>query len=274
MPAILNSTQIIELNKLLDLVAERQRQDFGHIASDTKPDGTLITDCDRWSDKTLVDGLQRITNNEEGVLSEEGCQKVPKSKAFWVVDPLDGTTNFSAGIPHWAISVARFIDGKPQSAFLDIPALQQRIFAVRNQGVWLNGTQLDLAKKSNSNSGCISICSRSIPMLQRKSNQRFPGKLRLMGVASLNLVGVAIGQTFGAIEATPKIWDLGSAWLILKELQCPIKWLKADPGNIESGQELSQASFPVVTASSSEKLELLLPWAQAVIENQSFSQRP
>ena len=99
MSTLLRADQLSSIHQLLDRVAERQRQDFGHIGSDVKPDGTLITACDRWSDAALVDGLNRSTPGE-GVLSEEGSQVVPDSPAYWVVDPLDGTTNFAAGIPY------------------------------------------------------------------------------------------------------------------------------------------------------------------------------
>ncbi|MGA0338779.1 MAG: inositol monophosphatase family protein, partial [Vulcanococcus sp.] len=94
-----------QLGLLLDQVAERQRQDFGQLDSEAKADGSLITACDRWSDATLVKGLAELYPGE-GVLSEEGSQSVPTSEAYWVVDPLDGTTNFAAGIPYWAISLA------------------------------------------------------------------------------------------------------------------------------------------------------------------------
>ncbi|MCX5943700.1 MAG: inositol phosphatase, partial [Cyanobacteria bacterium] len=86
------------LNALIDRVAERQRLDFGQLESESKADGSLITACDHWSDATLVAGLAEIFPGE-GVLSEEGNQSVPASSAYWVVDPLDGTTNFAAGIP-------------------------------------------------------------------------------------------------------------------------------------------------------------------------------
>ena len=79
------------LGLLLDRVAERQREDFGQLDSEAKADGSLITACDRWSDAALVDGLAQLYPGE-GVLSEEGSQCVPHSEAFWVVDPLDGTT--------------------------------------------------------------------------------------------------------------------------------------------------------------------------------------
>ena len=248
-------------------------QDFGHINSDLKDDGTLITSCDRWSDKTIVKGLSQIAT-QEGILSEEGCKKVPTSSAYWVVDPLDGTTNFSAGIPYWAISIARFENGQPETAFLDVPALKKRIVAIRGKGVWLNGQQLTSASRLTSNSSCVSLCSRSIRILQKRPDKPFPGKIRLLGVSSLNMIGVAIGQTIAALEATPKIWDLASAWLILSELNCSIKWLDLDPSNLKSGQDLTSTSFPILTASSLRELEQLSPWAELLIDSWDIIQDP
>ncbi len=121
----LSDAQKFSLNKLLDKVAEKQLKDFGKINSNFKPDGTLITDCDRWSDNEIVKGISQITNNQEGVLSEEGSKQVPPSSSYWIVDPLDGTTNFAAGIPYWAISVARFVNSEPETAFLDVPSLKK-----------------------------------------------------------------------------------------------------------------------------------------------------
>ena len=116
----LTNKQLSELDSLFELVSQRQTKDFGNISASNKADGSLLTSCDLWSDKTIVDGLASIAPGE-GVLSEEGQKLIPNSKAYWVVDPLDGTTNFAAGIPYWSISVARFVDGKPQSSFLIIP---------------------------------------------------------------------------------------------------------------------------------------------------------
>ncbi len=190
MSKALNQSQLRAVHALIDIASKRQLRDFGQIASEVKPDGSLITECDRWSDKTIVEGLSQITS-DEGVLSEEGSKCVPCTSAYWVVDPLDGTTNFAAGIPHWAISVARFVNGQPETAFLDLPPLKQRIVAIRGKGVWLNGKQLSVSSRKFSESKCVSLCSRSIRVLQSKPNQQFPGKIRLLGVASLNMVGVA-----------------------------------------------------------------------------------
>lgn len=253
-----------ELNALIDVVADRQRSDFGHMASDLKADGTLITACDRWSDVTIVNGLARLFP-DEGVLSEEGQLRVPRTDAYWVVDPLDGTTNFSAGIPYWAISMARFEQGRPVLAILDVPPLRQRIVAIRGQGAWRNGKPLQPPSLQVHPAGCASLCSRSIGVLQKLPDRRFPGKIRLLGVASLNLVSVAMGQTVAALEATPKIWDLAAAWLVLTELGCPLRWLLRSPEALAADTDLAQIDFPVLVADRPETLERFMPWADALI---------
>ncbi|MFO7630122.1 MAG: inositol monophosphatase family protein [Prochlorococcaceae cyanobacterium] len=253
------------LEALLDQVAERQRSDFGHMAAEAKQDGSLITACDRWSDATLVEGLGRLYPGE-GVLSEEGSQRVPASRRYWVVDPLDGTTNFAAGIPYWAISLACFEAGLPVLGILDVPPLRQRIVAVRGGGAWRNGKRLLPPSEQGKSPGCASLCSRSIKVLQKLPDRRFPGKIRLLGVASLNLVSVALGQTVSALEATPKIWDLAAAWLVLSELGCPVQWLSRDPANQPAGAELGAVDFPVLAARDQGTLASFQPWANALLE--------
>lgn len=252
------------LDALIDRVAERQRADFGRMSSSLKPDGSLITACDRWSDATLVEGLGDLFPGD-GVLSEEGSQSVPQTPAYWVVDPLDGTTNFAAGIPYWAISLARFEGGVPVLAVLDVPPLRQRIVAVRGRGAWRNGKRIEPPSARPAQPvGCASLCSRSIQVLQRLPERRFPGKIRLLGVASLNLVSVAMGQTVAALEATPKIWDLAASWLVLSELHCSVRWLAHDPAAVAAGKDLGCTDFPVLVADRPETLARFLPWAEAL----------
>ncbi|WP_216904927.1 inositol monophosphatase family protein [Synechococcus sp. CCY 9618] len=251
------------LEALIDRVAERQRAEFGHCEPDLKADGSFVTACDRWSDLTLVEGLAELFPGE-GVLSEEGRQLVPATPAYWVVDPLDGTTNFAAGIPYWAISLARFVDGVPVLAILDVPPLRQRIVAIRGAGAWRNGKRIPPPSLQRHNAGCASLCSRSIRVLQKLPDRPFPGKIRLLGVASLNLVSVAMGQTMAALEATPKIWDLAAAWLVLEELGCPLRWLGDSPGHLQVGKDLGQRNFPLLVADRQETLERFMPWAEAL----------
>jgi len=260
----LTNKQLSKLDSLFQLVSRRQIKDFGNISASNKADGSLITSCDLWSDQTIVDGLASIAP-DEGVLSEEGGKTIPSTKAYWVVDPLDGTTNFAAGIPYWSISVARFVDGQPQSSFLIIPTLKKKFVSIKGKGVWLNNKRIE-PKINNHQSECVSLCSRSIKILQKKPSSIFPGKIRLLGVSSLNLTSVAMGQTFGAIESTPKIWDIAAAWLLLEELNCSIEWLETDPSDLVSGQNLSNVNFPLIACKSSEKMEILKPWGNLLLK--------
>ena len=261
----LTKKQLKELDSLFDLISERQLKDFGNISASNKSDGSLITSCDLWSDKAIVEGISSIAPNE-GVLSEEGGKLIPNTNAYWIVDPLDGTTNFAAGIPYWSISVARFVEGKPQSSFLIIPTLKKKFISIQGEGVWLNNKKIDSNKK-NTNSECVSLCSRSIKILQRNPHSIFPGKIRLLGVSSLNLTSVAMGQTFGAIESTPKIWDIAAAWLLLEELNCHIEWLETNPLNLVAGQDLTNVNFPLIAGRTMDKINILRKWGNLLLDS-------
>ena len=162
--------------------------------------------------------------------------------------------------------MARFVDGRPSEVFLDVPALNQRFVALRGRGATRNNQPLTSETRVLATSACVSLCSRSIRVLQRKPDQRFPGKIRLLGVASLNLVSVAMGQTIASLEATPKIWDLAAAWLVLDELGCPIRWLDADPARLSPGEDVADLGFPVLAAGSWAHLARFLPWGEALVQ--------
>jgi len=261
----LTKQQLEDLDDLFELVSKRQLKDFGNISASNKSDGSLITSCDLWSDKTIVNGLSKIAPNE-GVLSEEGGKCIPNTSSYWVVDPLDGTTNFAAGIPYWSISVARFVHGKPQSSFLIIPTLNKKFVSIKGKGVWVNNNKIR-SDQYNQKSECVSLCSRSIKILQKKPKSIFPGKIRLLGVSSLNLISVAMGQTFGALESTPKIWDIAAAWLLLDELNCDIDWLETNPLNLVKGQDLTDVNFPLIAGQTKEKIRILRPWGNLLLDN-------
>ena len=226
--------------------------------------GDLVTEADTAAEAAVLALLEAETP-DIGVLAEESGRRPRPGDLEWVVDPLDGTTNFAAGIPYWAISLARFEHGVPVLAVLDVPPLRQRIVAIRGAGAWRNGKPLSPPSLQRHPAGCASLCSRSIGVLQKLPNQRFPGKIRLLGVASLNLVSVAMGQTVAALEATPKIWDLAAAWLVLSELGCPLRWLAREPAGIAAGTDLGSADFPVLAADRPDTLTTFMPWAEALV---------
>ena len=141
----------------------------------------------------------------------------------------------------------------------------KKFVSIKGNGVWLNNQKI-VPKNNHHQSECVSLCSRSIKILQKNPTSIFPGKIRLLGVSSLNLTSVAMGQTFGAIESTPKIWDIAAAWLLLEELNCSIEWLEKNPLNLFSGENLSDVNFPLIACRSIEKFEILKPWGNLLLE--------
>ena len=83
----------------------------------------------------------------------------------------------------------------------------------------------------------------------------------------MNLTSVAMGQTFGAIESTPKIWDIAAAWLLLEELNCHIEWLETNPLNLVAGQDLTNVNFPLIAGRTMDKINILRKWGNLLLDS-------
>jgi len=195
-------------------------KDFaGDRATTEKDDGTLLTQSDTWADATL---RQAIADRfpDHGLLSEEGNHDLPDRDWCWIIDPIDGTTNFSHGIPVWGISIGLLYRGWPVFGYLYYPPTQEACY-----GFWPGETGLDLEPGAFRNGRPIrttsadpgpnqtfSFCTRSIERAPRP----FCCKIRAIGSASYNLLTVATGSMVGAYELTPKAWDIAAVWPILQ----------------------------------------------------------
>jgi myo-inositol-1(or 4)-monophosphatase len=91
-------------------VGTRLLDAFGSAHAEEKPDGSLVTEFDKWSDERLRMAIQE-TFPDHGVLSEETTHIFPDNDWCWIIDPIDGTTNFTQGIPLWAVSLGLLYQG-------------------------------------------------------------------------------------------------------------------------------------------------------------------
>ena len=106
------------------IIGDRLMQDFGNIQADEKEDGSLVTQADKWSDREIREAIA-LSFPEHGVLTEETEHIFPDNDWCWVVDPIDGTTNFTRGVPLWAISLGLLYKGTPVFGFVYIPPTKQ-----------------------------------------------------------------------------------------------------------------------------------------------------
>lgn len=186
----------------------------GSVCGTLKDDQTLVTEADHQADEIIQKAI-RSAYPEHAVLSEESQTCYPGGQSHvWVIDPLDGTTNFSQGLHYWGVSIALLIDGQPALAALYFPAVEELYAAYRGGGATLNDQPLVIKENpSPAEHHFFMHCSRT--------HQRFrvnvPQKQRTLGAAAYHFCAVGKGSAVMVLETTVKLWDIAAAWLILRE---------------------------------------------------------
>jgi myo-inositol-1(or 4)-monophosphatase len=246
-------------DRLAQKVGKQLLIEFGNARAEQKADGSLVTNADRWADQQIKTAINQEYPNH-GVLTEESALIFPDRDWCWVIDPIDGTTNFWHGIPIWAISLGLLYRGVPVFGYVHIPTLGQSFHGwfstpelmpelaieVPNSAAFLNGQPIaiehQLPADTAINNYFLSSCSRS---LEAMGTVKFPCKLRMLGVATYNLLTVATGATMAAVEATPKIWDIAAVWVILQAAGA--QWISLQAEQIfplQPNQNYGDRSFP------------------------------
>ncbi|MEH1769978.1 MAG: inositol monophosphatase family protein [Nostoc sp.] len=255
-------------------VGKQLMQDFGQVQASQKADGSLVTQADKWADQEIRDALAKLTEgiasnfSGYGILSEESDQSFPGTEWCWVIDPLDGTTNFTRGIPIWTISLGLLYRGTPIFGYVYAPTLNQAFHGfwagssglATPTGAFLNHHPIHTSIDSPSNNHFFNLCSRSTAVIQNG----FPCKIRMLGVASYNFLTVATGATLGGIEATPKVWDIAGAWVIVQAAGGVWLSLKSEPFPLSPGEDYSDRSFPTLVVSRPELVPVFQPFLEGV----------
>lgn len=179
-----------------------------------KSDGTLVTLADEAVDRLIV---QRIGERfpAHGVLSEEQTTRYdPSHRYTWVIDPIDGTTNFARGLPLWGVSIGLLDEGKPVMGVVDFPVLRQRYAARQGAGATQNGRPIYTTPLTElDNVHLMTQCTRT----PRRYHLDVPLKRRMLGSVTVHFAQIASGAAVAGVESTPKIWDLAAVTPILLE---------------------------------------------------------
>jgi myo-inositol-1(or 4)-monophosphatase len=190
-----------------------------------KGDIDIVTEADIKSQETI----QKILNNDEydiKFIGEENCiesWEIP-DEPCWIVDPLDGTTNFAHSFPWFAVSIA-YYDGKElQIGIVHSPLFDETFVAVKNAGTYLNSTTIVTSSASQLKS---SLLATGFPYDVQKNPQKVMAAfndvilkargIRRAGAAALDLAYVAAGRLDGFWEIKLKPWDTAAGVLLVKE---------------------------------------------------------
>jgi myo-inositol-1(or 4)-monophosphatase len=254
-------------------IANQIINDFGKLPAERKNDGTLVTEADKWSDGAIRAAISQAFP-EHGVLTEETTHIFPENPWCWIVDPIDGTTNFTRGIPIWGISLGLLYQGTPVFGFVYFPQIQQSFHGYWSgnsglnvpTGAYLNNQPIHTSSDEPSKNHLFNLCARSTSVLKNP----FPCKMRMIGVASYNILLVATGASLGGVEATPKIWDIAGAWPILQASGGILIPLDSQPiFPLTVGKNYGNVSFPCLVASREELVSVFQPLVQEVRQQNS-----
>lgn len=249
-------------------VGAKLLEDFGHAQADLKDDGSLVTASDRWSDDALRTAIHH-TFPDHGVLSEEVEHIFPDTDWCWIIDPIDGTTNFTRGIPIWGISLGLLYRGVPVFGYVAMPPLEQTFYGYWSgnsgldmpKGAFLNGRPIHTSAAEPGKQQFFSLCARSTEVMKHP----FPCKIRMLGSAAYNVLTVAGGWALGGVEATPKIWDIAAVWAILHAAGGV--WVPLDhtaPFPLDAGKDYSAKPYPTLATARPGLVDTFRPLVQVV----------
>ena len=223
----LQSANVTVMIKAARKAARSLKRDYGEVDQlQVSPKGPadFVTAADIRTEKILTELLSNA-RPEYGFLSEElGETRGTDNSRRWIVDPIDGTTNFIHGIPHFAISIALEENGVLSAGVIYEPIHDQMFWAEKGNGAWVNDRRLRVSGRKQMNE---SIFATGIPFLGRGDHQNFlrqiesimavSAGIRRFGSAALDLAYVAAGRFDGFWETHLEPWDIAAGILIVRE---------------------------------------------------------
>lgn len=184
------------------------------IESTQKADHTVVTQADLAADDLIRSAIQAAYPEDQILTEESGITQYRPDRPMWIIDPLDGTTNFSLGLHTWGVSIARLVDGYPDIAAIYFPLYSELYTAKRGEGAFLNQQPLQIdPQNAQRTTAFFACCSRTF----RRYQVGVRYKTRILGAAAYDFCCVARGAAIAGFQVTPKIWDIAGGWLVLEE---------------------------------------------------------
>jgi len=245
----LQSALINVMEKAARKAGGRLARDFGEVENlqvSRKGPADFVSKADIKAEATITEELQ-YARPQFGFIREEGADIPPKEgNSVWIVDPLDGTTNFLHGIPHFAISIALEQDGEVTSAIIYNPITDDMFWAEKGKGAWLNNRRLKVSGRKNLNE-CV--LATGIPFHGRPHQETFVTNLehimgevagvRRFGSAALDLAWVAAGRYDGFWEEGLQSWDIAAGILMVREARGMVSEFDGRSKMLQTGQILA-----------------------------------
>ena len=189
-------------------------RDFGELENlqvSKKGPKDFVTKTDKRVEKILIDELEKSKKNFSFITEESGKILNKNKEVFWIIDPIDGTTNFMHGIPHFAISIALQNNGEIIIGLIFDPIKNEIFYAEKNSGSYINNNRIRVSSKSNLDDCLFATNNEGIKSIYPKLN------LRNTGCAALDLAYVGCGRFDGYFHNRINLWDVAAGKIIIEE---------------------------------------------------------
>ena len=224
----------------------RDLGELEHLQVSVKGPADFVSNADRRTERILIEELSKARPGYPFLVEESGVIDGPDKSHRFIIDPLDGTTNFLHGIPHFAISIALEREGQIVSALVFNPVTDELFVAEKSHGAYLNNKRLRVAARKQVRE---TLSATGIPFLGRGDHKRFlmemnavmgaSAGVRRYGSAALDLAWVAAGRYDAYWERDLKPWDIAAGILIVREAGGMVSDLEGGSTMLESGAILA-----------------------------------
>lgn len=216
-----------------------------------KSPGQIVTTADLTTNTAVQSVLKRLTpdipvvSEEGGTLDERDASRVP---VCWALDPIDGTTNFTARIPLWGISLALLFQGEPIIGVISLPCLGHNYYATRSNGAWMKlprektAFRLRVSRTSNPRDAIVLLCHGGKLKDVRKGLSTISTlgtrvrSERILGSAVIEALWVAAGRVDLSILQGVHIWDVAAGALMVREAGGKVVTPKGDPWSCDDDE--------------------------------------
>ncbi len=234
-------------------IMRRQMQHVSAIPVERKARHDYVSEVDKACEAEIVREIRRYYPEHAFLCEEGGRTGDSDSDRVWVIDPLDGTSNYLHGIPHFAVSIAQQVNGRTEHAVVYDPIRDELFMASRGSGAFLNNKRIRVSARNGLEGAVVAT---AFPFRQREHLQAYARvfqavfskveDFRRAGTASLDLAWVAAGRMDGYFEVALKPWDVAAGALIVREAGGVVMDFDGSDAVEESGSIIA-APFKVMT---------------------------
>jgi len=224
------ATEQLDVEAVVRVVVDagrRAMERWGTVSASLKSDASYVTEVDLATERFLAGKAEQLLPGS-GFLGEEFGAQREDAELLWACDPIDGTTNFVWGLPHWGVSLGLLERGIPTLGVIYLPALDDLYWAVRGNGAYRNGKPLGAVPDRWTIQLEDTLCLTS-NALKTLNTEAVAGRLRCLGSIATELAYTACGCLCGTVGLHEGIVDMAAGLCIGAEVGCIIQYLDGSP---------------------------------------------